>query len=105
MRCAVGPQKESIAATGRRFDEGLAVLFTFQNRQAIVMGANATREDRVAVVQQVMRRDGGSRLRASAFDILCRFLGGDVLKHNFEFGKIPTQRDELAVDENGLSVK
>ena len=69
------------------------------------MRANAALKNRVAVVEQVVRGDGGRRERACALHVLRCVSRGDVLKHDFQARKIAAQRDELLVNEHRLAVK
>ena len=105
MRRAVGTEEETRAAAGRGFDQGLTVLLPFQNRQAIVVGPDTTGKNCVAVVKQMVRCDGRRGKGICALDVLCRLLGGDVLKHNLEPGKIPAQRNQVPINEYRLAVK
>ena len=50
-------------------------------------------------------RDGGRGEVPSALHILRRFTGRDVFKHDFEFGEIAAQRNQLGVNKNRLPVK
>ena len=54
MRRAVGTEEETRAAAGRGFDQGLTMLLSFQNRQAIVVGPDTTDKNGVAVVKQMV---------------------------------------------------
>src|SRR5437763_982814 len=63
MGRAVGAEKEFGISAGRSVEQRLAVLLPLQNRQAIMMRANAARKQRVTVKQKVMRRDGGADAR------------------------------------------
>ena len=69
------------------------------------MRADAALEDGVAVVQQVMRGDGGGQVGAGVLHVLRRFLGRDVLEHDLELGEVAAQRAQDAVDEDGLAVE
>ena len=68
-----------------------------QDRQAVVMRANAACENGVAVVEQVVRGDGGTGVLVARSNILRRLGSGDVLEDDFEFGEIFAQRNELCV--------
>ena len=102
---AVGAEEKLRRTAGRRFHQSLAMRLAFQHRQAVVMRANATRENGVAVVQQVVRRDGRARVFVARRHILRSLCRGDVLEHNFEFGKVTAQRNQLGVDEHRFAVK
>jgi len=70
-----------------RLDQRLAVLLAFQNRQAVVVRADATHEKRVAVHEQVVRGDRRRDVRTGDLDVLHRVSSGDVLEHDLELGK------------------
>jgi hypothetical protein len=59
MRRAVGAQEEPRVARRGGFDQRQAVRLALEHRQAVVVRPDAAQEDGVAVVQQVVRRDGG----------------------------------------------
>ena len=103
--CAVGAQKEFGRAAGGRRKQRLAVGFALQDRQAIVVGANAAGEDCVAVVEQMLGGDGGTQKWVGFVYVLRGFLGGDVFHHDFEFGEVAPQGNQLLVNENGFAVK
>ena len=69
------------------------------------MRADAAAKDGVAVVEQVVRGNGGADRPLGLGHVLRRFAGGDVLKHHFERREIAPQGDELGVDEHRLAVK
>ena len=79
--------------------------FALQNRQAVVMWANTTRKNRVAVVEQVMCSNRGCRVSTRLRHILRRLFCGDVLEHDFEFREITAQRNKLLLDEHRLAIK
>ena len=83
MGGTVGAQEETGVATGGRLHQRLAVGFALEHRQAVVMRANATREDGVAVVQQVVRGDGRAQVGVTSGHIVSGFFRGDVLHHDF----------------------
>ena len=105
VRGAIGAQKELRRAAGGRFNQSEAMDFALEHGQTVVVRTNATGEDRIAVVQQVMRGNGGGGETVSRARIVRRLTRGDVLHHDFEFREIAPQRDELGVDENGLAVE
>ena len=69
------------------------------------MRPDAAGENGVAVVQQVVRRDGGCGEAVCRLNIVRRFTRGDVFKNNFQFREITPQGNQLGVDEYGLPVK
>src|SRR3546814_4345349 len=60
MGSAVGAQKETPRPAGGRCQMGLPVFFALEHRQAIPMRAYAALEQGIAVIQQMMRGNGGS---------------------------------------------
>ena len=70
-----------------------------------MISAQATHEERVAVVEQMVggERGGGEGIRLG--DVLGGLLGCDVLEDNFQFGEIAPQPNQLGVDEDRLAVE
>ena len=102
---AVGAQEEFAAAAGGHLHQRLAVLFALEHGQAVVVRANATGKDGVAVEQQVLRRDGGTDKAVGLAHVVGGFFGGDVFEDDFQLGEVAAQRDELLVDKGGLAVE
>ena len=69
------------------------------------MRAQAAGEQRVAVVEQVVRGDGGGRERAAPGHVVGRILRRDVLEHHFQFGEVAAQRLHHGIDEHRLAVE
>ena len=105
MRRAIGAQEELCAAAGRGFDQGDAVALALEHRKAVIVRPDTAGKDRVAVVQQVMRRDGGAGVGVARVHILGCLARRDVLEHDLEFRKIASQRNQLGVDEHRLAVE
>ena len=83
VRRAVCAQKEFIRSTGGCRQQGLAVHFALQHWQAVKMRPHAAQKDGVAVVQQVVRGDGGRRMGTGLRNVLSSLAGGDVFHHDF----------------------
>ena len=49
--------------------------------------------------------DGGTQKWVGFVYVLRGFLGGDVFHHDFEFGEVAPQGNQLLVNENGFAVK
>ncbi len=84
MRCAVGAEEELRIAGNGRFDQRMPMRFALQHRQAVQVRADATGEDRVAIQQQVLRRERGGDARARALHELDARPRRDVLEHHLE---------------------
>ena len=72
------------------------------------MRTQPTGEDGIAVVEQVLWRDGGAQhagLGGVGPDVLGRLAGGDVLEHDLQLRQPGTQRNHHAVNEDGLTVE
>ena len=105
VRRAVGAQEKAGVPIGCGLHQGLAVGFALQDRQAVVRRPDAAREDGIAVVQQVVRRDGGTQQLIALAHVLRGLARGDVLEHDLQAREIAAQGDEVAVNEDGLAVK
>ncbi len=82
MRRTVGTKKETaITGNGRR-NQGAAVTFTLGNRQAIIMRANTTSQNMIAVDKQMMRCDCGGNIGTARTDIINTITGGYMFQHN-----------------------
>ncbi len=88
VRRTVGAQEELRVAAGGRLHQGHAVLLALEDGQAVVMRPDPAHEDGVAVVEQVLRRDGGAHKAVGFSDVLRGFLGGDVLEDDLQLGKV-----------------
>ena len=69
------------------------------------MRANAAQENGVAVVEQMVSGDRRTQKAARFGHVLSGLFCRDVLKDNFQLGKITPQRLQLGFDENGFAVK
>ena len=105
MRGAVGTQKKPVATAGGGLHQCLAMHFAFEYWQTVVVGPNTAGENGVAVVEQMVGGDGRACEAVSLCNILRRFAGGDVLKHDLQLRKILAQRNQLGVDEHRLAVE
>lgn len=56
--CAVRSKEKFRVSADSRLDQGPAVAFPFYDWQAIMMGPNAARQNRVSIEHQVLWRDG-----------------------------------------------
>ena len=59
----------------------------------------------MAVVQQVVRGDGGAQVRVARGHVLRGFLGGDVFHHDLQTREIAAQWHQLLLDEHRFAVK
>ena len=108
MRRAVGAEEEAWIATGSHFHQRRAVGFALEHRQTVPVRPQAAREDGVAVVDQVLRRDGRAQQpgrRGVGLHVFGGLPGGDVLEHHLQRGQLRAQRDHHPVDEHGLAVE
>ena len=76
-------------AAGGGFDQRLSVTLALEHWQA-VMRSDATLEDGIAIVEQVMGGDGRRDRGRRCPHVVRRILGGDVLQHDFQRGKSRT---------------
>ena len=79
--------------------------FALQYRQAVIVRANATRKQRIAVEQQMLRRNRCGGACARLRHILGGFARGDVLHHNFQLGHGLPQRLQHALDEHRFAIE
>ena len=79
VRGAVGPQEKFRVAAGRGAQQGMAVAFPLQHRQAIMMGADTARQHVIAIEQQVMGGDGGGDSRRRRRNVIHRLAAGQVV--------------------------
>ena len=105
MRCAVGTQKEPVAARRHGMQQCLAMNFSFEHRQAVIVRPHAPQKQGIAVEQQMVRCDGGCGVGPGLRHILRGLAGGDVFQHDFQLRKVTAQRRQVLVDEHGLAVE
>src|SRR5690606_15580479 len=89
MRRAVGAEEELVALARRRGDQGFAMLFALEHRQAVVMRPDAALENGIAVVEQMMRGDGGADVRPAVAHERRGVAGGDVFEYDAQPGEAP----------------
>ena len=82
VRRAVGAEEEARIVARRRFDQRPAIVLALEHRQAVVVRPDAALEDRIAIQQQVLRRDRRADAAARALDELHGFARRDVLEHD-----------------------
>ena len=105
VRGAVGAEEEFRRARGRRPADRQPVPLALGDGQAISVRPEPAGEQRVAVDDQVLGRDGRGDLRPRSLDERHRLGGGDVLEDDLQAGQIADQRREDAVDEHGFAVE
>ncbi len=79
--------------------------FALQHRQAIEVRPQSAREQRVARIHAVLRRDRRRDIRGRFADERDGFARRDVLEHDAQRGKIADDRCELPLDEHALAVE
>mmetsp|Transcript_16910 Transcript_16910/g.40159 ORF Transcript_16910/g.40159 Transcript_16910/m.40159 type:complete len:295 (+) Transcript_16910:853-1737(+) len=105
MRRTVGAEEEFRQARAGGLQQRLPVFLALEHRQTVVVRPQAPGEQRIAVVEQVLGREGGGGEAVRLGHVLRRLLGGDVLEHDLELGHGRAQRRHHAVDEHGLAVE
>ncbi len=112
MRRGVGAEKETVVSARGDIEQSLAVGLALEHGQAVVVGPHAAFEHGIAVVQQMMRREGCGQKRRTLGIPVVRLLNergglgrGDVLQHDLELGKSAAQSDEMPLDEHRLAVE
>src|SRR5450755_2574654 len=105
MRGAVGAEKEAVAARGRRGDERAPVLFALQDRKAVEVRPQATAEQRVAVVEKMVRGDGRGRVGTCFGDVLCALPGGDVLEDDLQRREVAPEAEQVTLDEDRFAIE
>ena len=82
VRRAVGAEEETRIVARRGFDQRTSIVFALQHRQAVVVRTDAALEDRIAIQQQVLRRDRRADAAARALDELHGLARRHVLEHD-----------------------
>ena len=106
MRRAVGAQKEARRAGGHGLEQRGPMRLLLEHRQAVVMRPDAADEQRIAIHQQVLRRDGGGDAVACA-DARTRTAARVVMCSNTmrSCGWRAVQRRQHALNEARLAIK
>ena len=105
VRRAVGAEEEARVVAGRRFEQRLAVVLALEHRQAVMMRPDAAFEHRIAIQQQVLRRDRRGDARARALHELRGRARRDVLEHDLQVRHAFDDAAQHAVDEGVLAVE
>src|ERR1700730_7678620 len=105
MRRAVGAEKQPRASRRHGTQQRRAVGLRLEHRQAVVVRAQAAGEQRLAVQQQVLRRDGRHDPVPPRKDEVHGGAGGDVLEHNAQLAVALRERREHRIDERGFPVE
>ena len=82
MRRAVSAEEISRITRCRRLTKSETVLFTLGDGQAVIMRADTTDQDVVAVDDQMMRRDRRAQVGATGCGIGDAFFRRDMLHHH-----------------------
>ena len=69
-----------------------AIGFAFEDREAVMMGAEASVEDGVAIEQEMLRRDRGRDSRRRGFDEFRGLLRCDVFENDAQGVELVDQR-------------
>ena len=109
MRRRISAQEKRCLAGSGGVAQCLAVYFALGDGQAIEVRADAAAKDIRAVDHQVVRGDRRTdlarfRCPAGAHEI-DRVLGGDMLEHHLQFGKIGQQGFQHLVDIKRLAIE
>ncbi len=105
VRRAVRTQEIARIAAGRGRKQCLPVSLALQDRQAIKVRSYAARKNRVAIVQQMLRRDGGRHTAACGADKIDGACGGNVFEDHSQGWKSFDERRQYAVDEVRFPIK
>eukprot|EP00966_Prymnesium_polylepis_P094387 2184713-Prymnesium_polylepis.3 len=84
VRRRIAPQEEPIATRAHRVEQREPVLLRLKDWQAVVMRADAAGKERVAVDEEVVRRDGAGDVGPRVEHCPGRLLGRQVLEHHLE---------------------
>eukprot|EP00047_Mylnosiga_fluctuans_P009660 m.12443 g.12443 ORF g.12443 m.12443 type:complete len:435 (-) comp2730_c0_seq1:7-1311(-) len=106
---AVGAQKEAGVTRRCSGDQRLAMLLTFQHGEAVVVRIETAIEDGIAIVEEVLWRDGGGDGACagdvSITDILNSLLRSDVLEDDAQTRMTLAEGLEDLLDEHSLAVE
>ena len=105
MRRAVGAEKKLFVATGGGLDQREPMRFALQDRPAVMMWSQSAVEERVAIEQQMMSRDCAADQRRCVAHELHGVPCRDVFDDHAQAGKPSDDGSELAVKEDGLTIK
>ena len=105
VRCGIGAGKELGIARRGGLEECLAVRLAFEDGEAVEVRFDPADQQGVAVVQQMMARDGRTDVGGCRIDVVDSLLGGNVLHDNLEGGKIGHQGLHNLLDELPLPIK
>ena len=105
VRCAVGAEEKPRTAAGGGLEQRLPVTLALEYRQAIEVRPDAAQENRISIVQQMLRRDrrgnAGSR-RLDEFHCAGR---RDVFEHHLKLREAIEQRLKHRIDEMRFTIE
>ncbi len=103
--CRVGAEKELRIAGCSRQEERLAIRFSFEYRETVVMRLDSAPEDRVAILEEVVCRDGRGDSGPSLFNESNCLFGRDMLEHDFELRIAIDDPEERFFEEALLAIE
>src|SRR3984885_15269360 len=105
VRGAVGAEEKPGIAAGQRFEQAATIGFGLEQRQAVVVRTQSAGEQRIAVQQQVLRRDGCRDAAACGAHEFDRRPGAYVLEHDPQARPALGQWRQYLLDEAGLALE
>ena len=81
------------------------MAFALGDRQAIIMGADATDEDVVAVDDQVVGSDGAGEIGRCRLYIVDAVGRRHMFHGDLQLGQAPTQRVQYRLDEDCFTIE
>ncbi|CAM2144453.1 hypothetical protein PT2222_160049 [Paraburkholderia tropica] len=108
VRRAVGAEEEARVARRGRLDQRHAMRLALEDRQTVIVRTDAALENRVAVVEQMVRRDRRAEQAGRGVigaDVIDGVLRRDVLEHHLQAREVAAQRRHHAVDEDLLAIE
>ena len=106
VRCRVRAQEEARITGSGGLEQRLPVRFALEDRQAeIVRPQVVAGEQRVAGVQEVLRRDGGTEVARRSEDHVHRLARGDVFEHDLQGREIVHDPQQQCVHEYPFAVE
>ena len=105
VRRTVGPQEKSRIARSGRLDERQPVFFAFQDRQTVVVGADAASEEFISIHQEVVRCNRCGHVVARAEHEFHSIGRRDVLHYDAQSRQPLNQGNHSALDENFFAIE
>mmetsp|Transcript_6553 Transcript_6553/g.18281 ORF Transcript_6553/g.18281 Transcript_6553/m.18281 type:complete len:300 (+) Transcript_6553:314-1213(+) len=105
MRGGIGTRKEFGIARRRRLEQRLPMRLALEDGEAVEVWLDPPHQEGVAIVQQMVTRNGRPDIGRRGIDVVDRLLRRDVFHNNLEGGEVGNQRFHDFLNELALPIE